>query len=62
MAELPGWDAFRLVERARVALIPASAFYLEDPPEGLFRFAFCKKEEELMVALERLAPVVNSLA
>jgi N-succinyldiaminopimelate aminotransferase len=62
MAELPGWDAFRLVERARVALIPASAFYREDPPEGLFRFAFCKKEEELMVALERLAPVVNSLA
>jgi N-succinyldiaminopimelate aminotransferase len=45
-----------------VALIPASAFYREDPPEGLFRFAFCKKEEELMVALERLAPVVNSLA
>ncbi|WP_022798268.1 pyridoxal phosphate-dependent aminotransferase [Thermus islandicus] len=60
MAELPGWDAFRLVERARVALIPASAFYREDPPRDLFRLAFCKSEEELSLALERLAPVVNS--
>lgn len=60
MAELPGWDAFRLVEEARVALIPASAFYLEDPPKDLFRFAFCKTEEELHLALERLGRVVNS--
>ncbi|WP_105317868.1 pyridoxal phosphate-dependent aminotransferase [Thermus tenuipuniceus] len=62
MAELPGWDAFRLVEAARVALIPASAFYREDPPPYLFRFAFCKTEEELSLALERLARVVNSPA
>jgi N-succinyldiaminopimelate aminotransferase len=62
MAEIPGFDAFRLLEEARVALIPAAAFYLKDPPEGLFRFAFCKRDEELALALERLAPVVNSLA
>lgn len=62
MAELPGFDAFRLVEEARVALIPASAFYREDPPKDLFRFAFCKSEEELSLALERLALVVNSPA
>lgn len=62
MAELPGFDAFRLVEAARVALIPASAFYREDPPPGLFRFAFCKSEEEISLALDRLAAVVNSSA
>ncbi|TBH21505.1 pyridoxal phosphate-dependent aminotransferase [Thermus thermamylovorans] len=59
MAELPGWDPFALLEAARVALIPASAFYREDPPPFLFRFAFCKSEEELYLALERLAAVVN---
>ncbi len=59
MAELPGWEAFSLLERARVALIPASAFYREDPPEGLFRFAFCKTEEELLLALDRLKGVVD---
>ncbi|WP_337844458.1 aminotransferase class I/II-fold pyridoxal phosphate-dependent enzyme [Thermus sp.] len=62
MAELPGWEAFSLLERARVALIPGEAFYREDPPKGLFRFAFCKKEEELVLALERLGAVVNSQA
>lgn len=62
MAELPGFDAFQLVEAARVALIPASAFYREDPPPGLFRFAFCKSEEEISLALDRLAAVVNSPA
>ncbi|KHG65065.1 aminotransferase [Thermus sp. 2.9] len=60
MAELPGFDAFWLVREARVALIPASAFYREDPPPYLFRFAFCKSEEELTLALERLGRVVNS--
>ncbi|WP_114311564.1 pyridoxal phosphate-dependent aminotransferase [Thermus caldifontis] len=62
MAELPGWEALKLVEAARVALIPASAFYREDPPPWLFRFAFCKGENEIALALERLAPVVNSPA
>ncbi|GLV46959.1 aminotransferase [Thermus sp. LT1-2-5] len=60
MAELFGWEAFALLEAARVALIPASAFYREDPPPYLFRFAFCKSEEELILALERLGRVVNS--
>ncbi|APD10249.1 MULTISPECIES: pyridoxal phosphate-dependent aminotransferase [Thermus] len=60
MAELPGLDAFWLVREARVALIPAAAFYLQDPPKDLFRFAFCKTEEELSLALDRLSRVVNS--
>jgi aspartate/methionine/tyrosine aminotransferase len=46
----------RLVERAGVAAIPASAFY-HQPREGdgLVRFAFCKDEERLTEAMERLA-------
>ena len=44
-----------LVERAGVATIPPSVFYAR--PElgsGLVRFAFCKDEEILMEAIERL--------
>jgi N-succinyldiaminopimelate aminotransferase len=53
MARLPH-SAQDLLE-AGVAAIPGEAFYREDPPEGLLRFAFCKKEEELHLALERLS-------
>ncbi len=59
MAEIPGLDAFAILERAKVALIPGEAFYREDPPKGLFRFAFCKGEEELEEALRRLRAVVG---
>lgn len=52
---LPDLDAERLVREAGVAIIPGSAFYLQNPaPRGLFRFAFCKTADEIAQALERL--------
>ena len=55
---LPDDTAFcrHLIERAGVAAIPPSAFY-HDPADGrrLVRFAFCKDEQTLREALERLA-------
>jgi N-succinyldiaminopimelate aminotransferase len=55
-ARMPGADAEVLVKEAKVALIPGSAFYVENPtPDGLVRLAFCKKEDEIELALERLA-------
>jgi aspartate/methionine/tyrosine aminotransferase len=44
----------RMVTEARVAAIPVSAFYDENPPEGYVRFAFCKRPEVLSEALFRL--------
>jgi N-succinyldiaminopimelate aminotransferase len=46
-----------LVTGPGVAAIPVSAFYAPDeeaPPRHLIRFAFCKREEILTAALERL--------
>lgn len=43
-----------LTEQARVTAIPASAFYAAEPPRNLIRFAFCKRPEVLMEALNRL--------
>lgn len=43
-----------LTEQARVTAIPASAFYATEPPCNLIRFAFCKRPEVLMEALNRL--------
>ncbi|MGQ9692009.1 MAG: pyridoxal phosphate-dependent aminotransferase [Thermaceae bacterium] len=53
MARLP-YTPEALLE-VGVAAIPGEAFYLENPPEGLFRFTFSKREEELHLALERLS-------
>ncbi|GIW35297.1 pyridoxal phosphate-dependent aminotransferase [Meiothermus sp.] len=54
-ALLPELDAETLVREAGVAIIPGSAFYIQNPaPKGLFRFAFCKTDEEIQQALERL--------
>lgn len=54
-ALLPQVSAEELVEKAKVAIIPGSAFYVSSSaPEGLFRFAFCKKSEEIQLAIERL--------
>jgi N-succinyldiaminopimelate aminotransferase len=54
-ALLPNLDAETLVREGKVAIIPGSAFYLQNPaPKGLFRFAFCKTEAEIEQALERL--------
>jgi N-succinyldiaminopimelate aminotransferase len=47
--------ARQLVARERVAAIPPSAFYKEsDDGKRLVRFAFCKKEETLRAAADRL--------
>lgn len=43
-----------LVTRAGVAAIPLSAFYRDDPPAHLIRFAFCKKNDVLEEAAGRL--------
>ena len=44
-----------LIEEVGVATIPPSTFY-EDPADGagMVRFAFCKSEETLRIALERM--------
>lgn len=44
----------RLVEEARVASIPVSAFYAEDPVTSVVRFCFAKRFETLDEALKRL--------
>ena len=44
----------RLVQEARVALIPLSAFFETGEPSSLVRFAFCKKRALLEEALDRL--------
>jgi aspartate/methionine/tyrosine aminotransferase len=61
MAGHPGEDddrqfCFDLIERAGVVAIPPSVFY-SDPADGssLVRFAFCKGEETLQRALDRIA-------
>lgn len=54
-AKIPGIEAETLVREARVTIIPGAAFYVDHPaPEGLFRLAFCKKVDEIELALERL--------
>ena len=43
-----------ITTEAGVCAIPVSAFYADDPPRHLVRFAFCKREEVLTEALARL--------
>ena len=45
----------RLVAEHKVAAIPVSAFYAEDPVKSVVRFCFAKKDATLDGALERLA-------
>ena len=59
-ARLPNLDAETLVREAKVTIIPGSAFYAQNPaPEGLFRFAFCKKADEISLAVERLGQYLH---
>jgi aspartate/methionine/tyrosine aminotransferase len=37
-----------------VAAVPVSAFYVADAPTNFVRFCFCKKDEVIDGALERL--------
>ncbi|MDD5207907.1 MAG: aminotransferase [Elusimicrobiales bacterium] len=45
----------RMVKEARVAAIPVSAFYSENPQRGIVRFCFAKKDATLDEALRRLS-------
>ena len=56
-AGLEGTDAEicqRLVAEARVAAVPLSAFYGADGPDEFIRFSFCKPDDVLDEALNRL--------
>ena len=45
----------RMVVEAGVAVVPISAFYASDPPEGVLRFCFCKRDEVLDEGVARLS-------
>ena len=49
----------RLVVEHKVAAIPVSAFYEDDPVTSVVRFCFAKKDATLDGALERLSRVVS---
>lgn len=49
----------RLVSEHKVAAIPVSAFYEDDPVTSVVRFCFAKQNATLDAALERLAHVVK---
>ncbi len=44
----------RITEKARVAAVPVSAFYLDDEQRRFIRFCFSKKDAVLEEALDRL--------
>ncbi len=48
-----------ITEHAGVAAIPVSAFYASDPPRNLVRFAFCKQQNVLEAALDRLTRILK---
>jgi N-succinyldiaminopimelate aminotransferase len=49
----------RMVEQAKVAAIPVSAFYAEDHVRSVVRFCFAKSADKLDGAVERLAGFVK---
>lgn len=51
--------AMRMTREAGVAAVPVSAFYAGDAPNRHIRFCFCKREEVLDEALERLDRWIN---
>ena len=46
----------------KVAAIPVSAFYADDPIRSVVRFCFAKRDATLDTALERLAGVLKRAA
>jgi N-succinyldiaminopimelate aminotransferase len=52
----------KLVEEAGVAAVPVSAFYADDPPTNFIRFCFCKRDEVINEALDRLSVWMASSA
>jgi N-succinyldiaminopimelate aminotransferase len=51
-----------MTREAGVAAVPVSAFYASDPPTSFIRFCFCKRDEVLDAALERLRRFVRRAA
>ncbi|MDM7955736.1 aminotransferase [Blastomonas sp.] len=51
-----------IIDQAKVAAIPISAFYAEAPPTHLVRFCFAKDRATLATALDRLAEALAGLA
>jgi N-succinyldiaminopimelate aminotransferase len=49
----------RLVVEHKVAAIPVSAFYADDPVRSVVRFCFAKRDQTLDTALERLGDVLK---
>lgn len=49
----------RVVSDYKVAAIPVSAFYEEDPVTSVVRFCFAKRDSTLDIALERLSDAVH---
>jgi methionine aminotransferase len=49
--------AIRITKEYGVAVIPVSAFYQDGTDNKVVRFCFCKKEETLALAAERLAQI-----
>ena len=52
----------RLVLEHKVAAIPVSAFYADDPIRSVVRFCFAKRDEVLDGALSRLGSVARQAA
>jgi N-succinyldiaminopimelate aminotransferase len=52
----------RLVAEHKVAAIPMSAFYADDPIRSVVRFCFAKRDQTLDSALERLAGVLERMS
>ena len=50
---------WRIVKDYKVAAIPVSAFYEQDPVTSVVRFCFAKKDQTLDTALERLSDAVR---
>ena len=51
----------RLVNEYKVAAIPVSAFYEENPVRSVVRFCFAKKDATLDSALERLSGALKGI-
>jgi N-succinyldiaminopimelate aminotransferase len=47
------------VKDYKVAAIPVSAFYEQDPVTSVVRFCFAKKDQTLDAALERLSDAIR---
>jgi aspartate/methionine/tyrosine aminotransferase len=52
----------RMTREAGVAAVPLSAFYDGDPPTDYIRFCFCKRDEVLDAALDRLRAFLRRAA